>query len=1015
MQARQITLNLVPGGVMPRIHCSQYDKGVPVEVTIYDGDTTYTIPQDATVYVQGTKLDGTLYQYECTYSGSVVYFDLTIQMTVIAGENTAELSIYDSNEDIVGTCNFVIDVEDSALQDSSETSYNDIPVIADLPGLVKTAEEAAQTAVDAADGVELDMDEIREAVSKSSTSAQLASGYAVDSENYYLLSKSYAVGDTSRVGSSVDNAMYYMNLAKGYSEDTAEDVQTVEELMEDLEEIETRTKGYSDSAALSKTSVDTLYSQTVIAKTSADYFATLAESWAHGQTGIRQDESVDNAMYWANKAQAVAKTTVDSAFSTSSLNPVENRVITNQHVNVKINQVNGVHGLRYYNDLLEYYDTDTSQWVEIETGGGTLIVQPPVAASQTYTYDGTEQTFQFSSIDTANCTISNNKKTAAGTYTVTVSLKETNYVWADDLTNADRTFTWTINKAQVAIPVAASQSYTYDGTQQTFAFTTTIDTTLINVTGNEQTNAGSYTVSCALVDSNNYEWADSTTAAKTYSWTIAKAASSISVSPASITFDANNLTATLVPTTTGDGTVSYAIDKPSIATIAGNVVTATQTTGTATITATISETTNYASASTTISVTASFILLKIFAVHYSENNSDPNSCTYPEGYTNSGWTPFSMNLSTGVPNYGSWNPSGDNADLVKFIFPRSCMLKYDGTVDYYLNENDETKKEDGTASDVANTSYGGNAMMEWGQDGIIYWKILPDSDNKGWTFIVSNAQKDKDGKDDPDMRPWNHYDCNGNVAAHWYTAKYFGSNISSKIRSISGQSNYVNDNDANETTKCRANNTTSNVIWDKEVYADWMFIALMCVLLGKSLNTQAKFGYGRCNSSSAIGQGTMNGKGMFYGVSDQTSGVKVFGMENILGGNLWRRIRGLINVSGTVKVKMTHGTQDGTTVSDYNQTGSGYLTVGSIGGTSGGYISAMNITKYGLTPKTMSGSDSTYYTDGGWFMNNVTNVGRVGGGCDNALLVGAFSCALYGTASDTSPDIGAALSCKPLA
>lgn len=407
----------------------------------------------------------------------------------------------------------------------------------------------------------------------------------------------------------------------------------------------------------------------------------------------------------------------------------------------------------------------------------------------------------------------------------------------------------------------------------------------------------------------------------------------------------------------------------------------------------------------------------IFAVHYSENNSSPDSCTYPEGYDNYGWTPFSMNLSTGVPNYGSWNPSGDNADLVKFIFPRSCMLKYDGTVDYYLNENDETKKEDGTASDVANTSYGGNAMMEWGQDGKkLYWKILPDSDNKGWTFIVADGAVDKDGNPDPNMRPWNHYDCNGNVAAHWYTAKYFGSNISSKIRSISGQSNYVNENDANETTKCRANNTTSNVIWDKEVYADWMFIALMCVLLGKSLNTQAKFGYGRCKSSntSAIGQGTMNGKGMFYGVSNQTSGVKVFGMENIWG-NLWRRIRGLINASGTVKVKMTHGTQDDTTVSDYNQTGSGYLTVGSIGGTSGGYISAMNITKYGLTPKTISGSDSTYYTDGGWFKNSQTDIAVVGGDGGCALLVGAFCCALHYAASDTRSYCGAALSCKPLA
>lgn len=201
MQARQITLNLVPGGVMPRIHCSQYDKGVPVAVTIYDGDTTYTVPEDATVYVQGAKLDGTLYQYECTYSGSVVYFDLTIQMTVIAGDNIAELSIYDSNEDIVGTCNFVIDVEESALQDPTETSYNDIPAIADLPGLVadaqgyaETAQEAAQEAIDAVDEIDLDMEEIRSSVTKASTSADLASGFADNAEEWYKYSKSYEIG-----------------------------------------------------------------------------------------------------------------------------------------------------------------------------------------------------------------------------------------------------------------------------------------------------------------------------------------------------------------------------------------------------------------------------------------------------------------------------------------------------------------------------------------------------------------------------------------------------------------------------------------------------------------------------------------------------------------------------------------------------------------------------------------------------------------------------------------------------
>jgi hypothetical protein len=48
-------------------------------------------------------------------------------------------------------------------------------------------------------------------------------------------------------------------------------------------------------------------------------------------------------------------------------------------------------------------------------------------------------------------------------------------------------------------------------------------------------------------------------------------------------------------------------------------------------------------------------------------------------------------------NYGSWK----NA----FFMPRPCMLKFDGTVDYYLNPNDYSKKEDGTASDITNFEY----------------------------------------------------------------------------------------------------------------------------------------------------------------------------------------------------------------------------------------------------------------------------------------------------------------------
>jgi hypothetical protein len=53
------------------------------------------------------------------------------------------------------------------------------------------------------------------------------------------------------------------------------------------------------------------------------------------------------------------------------------------------------------------------------------------------------------------------------------------------------------------------------------------------------------------------------------------------------------------------------------------------------------------------------------------------------------------------------------------------MVKTDGTVDYYLDPDDYTKKADGTASDVANTSYDGNAFMQWP---LIFMKQYEDND-----------------------------------------------------------------------------------------------------------------------------------------------------------------------------------------------------------------------------------------------------------------------------------------------
>lgn len=380
-------------------------------------------------------------------------------------------------------------------------------------------------------------------------------------------------------------------------------------------------------------------------------------------------------------------------------------------------------------------------------------------------------------------------------------------------------------------------------------------------------------------------------------------------------------------------------------------------------------------------------------------NSNPAArVSYPSDVDNAGFTPAAMNFSTGVFNYGGW-PSAPGE---KFM-PRPCMLTYAGVVDHYLNPNDYTKKTDGTASSVTSTAFGGNAMMEWPKIWVKRW-----TEGNVYKFRCCDIQMDED------YECWCNYDRNNNEIDHFYTPIYFGSNVSNRMRSISGQANSVSTTADTEITLAKANGAD----WYTEVLADRLLIQDLLVMMGKTTECQTAFGHGRCksNNTSAIGQGTMNTKGLFWGSTNQTDGVKVFGMENWWG-NLWRRTAGWIVVNGIQKVKITRNTKDGSTVTDYNTTGNGYISISRATptGTSGGYISGMKTEKFGRIPYQASGSASTYEADGLWFNNSGTFYALVGGDWDDGLMVGPFYATLSFTASYSGSYIGAALSCKPLA
>lgn len=391
----------------------------------------------------------------------------------------------------------------------------------------------------------------------------------------------------------------------------------------------------------------------------------------------------------------------------------------------------------------------------------------------------------------------------------------------------------------------------------------------------------------------------------------------------------------------------------------------------------------------------------LFGFDLDTTDSNPDTrVSYPLDVDNAEFTKAGMNFGTGVFNYGGW-PSvpGDN------FMPKPCMLTYAGVVDHYLNPNDYTEKEDGSASSVASTAFGGNAMMEWPK---IFTKRWTDA-NGIYHFRCCDMALDED------YECWTNYDKNNNEIDHFYTPIYFGSSVGGKLRSISGQTNSISTTAEAEITAAKANGDD----WYTEVLADRLLIQDLLVMMAKTTDCQTAYGAGRSKSSNttAIGQGTMNTKGLFWGHTNATDGVKVFGMENWWG-NLWRRTAGWILDNGVQKVKLTRGTKDGSTASDYNITGSGYKTIS--GATpsetsEGGYISSMKTEAFGRLPVVASGSATTYEADGLYFNNSGVFYAFVGGSWTNALLVGPFFANLGNPASRSHPNFGAALSCKPLA
>jgi hypothetical protein len=182
------------------------------------------------------------------------------------------------------------------------------------------------------------------------------------------------------------------------------------------------------------------------------------------------------------------------------------------------------------------------------------------------------------------------------------------------------------------------------------------------------------------------------------------------------------------------------------------------------------------------------------------------------------------------------------------------------------------------------------------------------------------------------------------------------------------------------------------------------------ILMTKSLNSQSKFGKGRDSNNANATTGECITNGMFYGTA-ATGKMKAFGIENLYA-NYWKRCNGACYTSSGFMYKLGYDTSDGSTVTGYNTTGTGYISGGTFSGSSGGYYSKALLTSKGLVPSVVSGSSSTYFCDGVWWASG--GFACVGGSYGYGARGGLFALYVSAAVSASSGDVGGSLSCVPL-
>ena len=286
-----VTLNVKSANVIPVINCMQGDTPTII-CTIMNGDDTFIAdPGEFDLCVcEGETAKHKAISIKCAVNSNIVTVHLTKNETDEAGDLKLCISFSNTAQElVVSTFPFI-------LKATENPAYSAVGQKENIKALTDYIAEAKKYA-DAAKNLETNVAESVENVKKY---AESASESVINAEKSKKLSKSYAIGDSGvREGEEKDNSKYY-------SEKSAESKQAADKAAElagqKAEEARQLGLEASENAKSASESV-----------TNAEKAQKLSQSYAIGNSGLRENEDTDNSKWYAQQAEKYAKQAEDIA------------------------------------------------------------------------------------------------------------------------------------------------------------------------------------------------------------------------------------------------------------------------------------------------------------------------------------------------------------------------------------------------------------------------------------------------------------------------------------------------------------------------------------------------------------------------------------------------------------------------------------------------------------------------------------------------------------------------------